>query len=58
MRKSTLNHPDLYILRHGETVWNRQGRFQGRKDSPLTEKGRQQTMAQRNLLNAVSFGQV
>ena len=53
-----LEHPDLYILRHGETVWNRQGRFQGRKDSPLTEKGRQQALAQRISLNAVSFGQV
>ena len=41
------DHPELYILRHGETVWNRQGRYQGRKDSPLTQKGRQ-----RKLLNA------
>ena len=48
-----LDHPDLYILRHGETVWNRRGRFQGWKDSPLTEKGRQQALAQRNLVNAI-----
>ena len=35
-----LENPDLlYILRHEETFWNRQGRFQERKDSPLTEKG-------------------
>ena len=32
----------LYIVRHGETEWNRERRFQGWKDSPLTEKGRQQ----------------
>lgn len=29
----------LYIVRHGETVWNTQDRMQGVKDSPLTEKG-------------------
>lgn len=29
----------LYILRHGETEWNREDRVQGRMDSPLTEKG-------------------
>ncbi|MGB2003574.1 MAG: histidine phosphatase family protein, partial [Paracoccaceae bacterium] len=22
-------YPELYILRHGETLWNQQGRFQG-----------------------------
>jgi len=32
----------LYIVRHGETEWNREGRFQGWKDSPLTEEGRHQ----------------
>jgi broad specificity phosphatase PhoE len=26
-------------MRHGETVWNRERRFQGRLDSPLTERG-------------------
>ena len=29
----------LYLARHGETVWNRDGRFQGRLDSPLTRRG-------------------
>ena len=29
----------LYITRHGETKWNREKRFQGWKNSPLTEKG-------------------
>src|SRR5579859_6160338 len=32
----------LYVLRHGETVWNRERRFQGRLDSALTEKGHDQ----------------
>ena len=29
----------LYLLRHGQTVWNRAGRHQGQKDSPLTIQG-------------------
>ncbi len=29
----------VYITRHGETEWNKQRRFQGNKDSSLTEKG-------------------
>lgn len=30
----------LYIVRHGETEWNRQEKLQGWNDSDLTEKGR------------------
>ncbi|MCG6885084.1 MAG: histidine phosphatase family protein [Silicimonas sp.] len=34
----------VFLFRHGETVWNAQGRRQGHLDSPLTEKGRQQAI--------------
>ena len=37
--------PDLFILRHGETVWNRAGRMQGAWDSDLTELGCAQARA-------------
>lgn len=40
----------LYLLRHGETHWNTQGRFQGQKDSPLTERGISQADAVADLL--------
>jgi broad specificity phosphatase PhoE len=29
----------IYLLRHGQTEWNTQRRFQGHLDSPLTEAG-------------------
>lgn len=32
----------VYLFRHGETVWNTEGRYQGMKDSPLTARGRKQ----------------
>ena len=30
----------VYLARHGETVWNAEGRYQGRLDAPLTDTGR------------------
>jgi len=44
------HYPPLYILRHGETEWNRSGRLQGHLDSPLTALGRRQAEAQNALL--------
>ena len=34
--------PVLYYVRHGETDFNRQGRLQGCRDTPLNARGRQQ----------------
>jgi probable phosphoglycerate mutase len=35
----------LFVVRHGETAWNRLGRIQGHQDSPLTERGLEQARA-------------
>ena len=38
-------HPEIFLVRHGETVWNRSGHYQGQLDAPLTENGQDQARA-------------
>jgi probable phosphoglycerate mutase len=40
----------ILLLRHGETEWNVERRFQGRGDSPLTARGRSQAEAMARLV--------
>ena len=40
----------FYLIRHGETLWNRQGRYQGSTDIELSEEG----LAQAELWQSVS----
>ncbi len=53
--EAAVSLPDLYVLRHGETEWNRAGRWQGVQDSPLTELGLAQARAQGDLLRALAL---
>lgn len=48
----------LYIVRHGETDWNKEGRIQGRMDSHLTEKGRRYAQLLGERLKDVNFTEV
>ncbi len=41
----------LYLLRHGETEWNRMKLFRGHSDIGLSERGRRQAMAAARALN-------
>jgi probable phosphoglycerate mutase len=52
---STQSQKTLLIIRHGETVWNAEHRFQGHGDSPLTETGRNQVAALGRRLEAFNF---
>jgi probable phosphoglycerate mutase len=45
--------PRLLLVRHGETDWNRQGRFQGQIDIPLNANGQRQAEAAGRALAAV-----
>ncbi|WP_246054767.1 histidine phosphatase family protein [Paracoccus gahaiensis] len=45
--------PDLYLMRHGETVWNAEGRLQGALHAPLTPRGWQQAGWQAALVAGV-----
>ncbi len=48
----------VYVARHGETDWNREGRYQGRRESHLTATGRAQAAALARALEGVSVGRV
>lgn len=52
-----MTHPPLFILRHGETLWNTELRLQGGRDSPLTARGRAQARAMGLALRQVLAGE-
>ena len=41
---------ELFLIRHGETEWNRENRMQGRLDSDLTGRGRAQARTSAKVL--------
>ena len=45
----------LLLVRHGETQWNREGRFQGIRDIPLNENGRKQAEKAAEFLKEVKI---
>jgi probable phosphoglycerate mutase len=45
----------LLVIRHGETVWNIEHRYQGHGDSPLTETGRSQVSALGRRMRGLPF---
>lgn len=45
----------IYLVRHGQTQWNKEHRMQGRKDSPLTELGLSQAAGARDELADIDF---
>ncbi len=45
----------IYLIRHGESEGNKEGKFRGRMDFPLTEQGIQQAKDLRDELKGVKF---
>ena len=52
------HRPVLWLARHGETEWSRDGRHTGRTDIPLTPAGEEQARALREPLAAIEFDRV
>src|ERR1700712_4330203 len=50
---SDFNWPELYFVRHGETDWNAEGRYQGSRDIPLNARGRAQAALNGALLKTL-----
>lgn len=54
-KSNNLSNLRIFLVRHGETEWNRIGRFQGRNDQPLNERGRKQAQALAEALQNENF---
>ncbi|OGY37315.1 MAG: hypothetical protein A3E36_02475 [Candidatus Andersenbacteria bacterium RIFCSPHIGHO2_12_FULL_45_11b] len=52
------NAATFYIVRHGQTQWNIEGRLQGHGDSPLTEQGVEDIQAVTGSLKHIEFDHV
>ena len=48
----------LFLLRHGETEWNRSGRYQGRSDPELTPNGEAQARRAAKLLARLNLAAI
>jgi broad specificity phosphatase PhoE len=48
----------LLLVRHGESVWNAEGRVQGHQDSRLSERGREQSRLAAEHLSRLSIGAI
>lgn len=48
----------LYVLRHGQTDYNKEGRFQGQNNIELNEEGIKQVKETAKILRNINFDKV
>ncbi len=48
----------IYVVRHGQTEWNIEGRIQGKLDSPLTDAGVEQAQQLAQRLQDITFDSI
>ena len=48
----------FYLVRHGSTEWNKERRFQGRADIPLSEEGREQARKAKKMIDRLFFEEI
>ena len=46
---------NLYVVRHGETIWNVERKVQGITDIPLTDNGRDEAKELQDLINTLNI---
>ena len=52
------SHPEIYLVRHGQTEWSLSGRHTGRTDIPLTSAGEEAARKVAGRLPAIDFAAV
>jgi broad specificity phosphatase PhoE len=55
VERTTPTRPELWLCRHGETEWSRDGRHTSRTDLPLTSEGLDQARRLASRLSGVKF---
>jgi broad specificity phosphatase PhoE len=55
MNDITTKHPEIWLIRHGETPWSLSGQHTGRTDIALTDNGRRQAEALQPVLAKQPF---
>jgi probable phosphoglycerate mutase len=58
VQHTTEDAAEVWLVRHGETEWSRDGRHTSITDLPLTPRGEEQATVLRERLGAVSFDRV